>query len=486
MAMATPSMKKRTVRGKINLTLILLFAVMLLVTAAYLNYSQRSLVERLVEEQASNLADAYFDTINTLMLTGGMSSRDIPRDKLLARPEVLEARIVRGEGVSKVFGPGRDYNRPADDWDRAGLAGETHRELREGADGRVLTLVVPMAAGRDYRGIDCLTCHLVPEGEILGAIRLDYSLKALDGSVARDIWANVGINSALMVACLLIISALLARVVSRPLGKLNLMMKAVAEGNADFSKRLNLDNDDEFGDVAGYFDRAVGKFGGILEETRRQSEAATRIKTALDCVSTNVMVADKDYNIIYLNPAVQAMFRAAESDLRERLPAFDASDLLGRNIDLFHRDLDYQRGILERLTETHLSQVQLGPRTFRILANPVIDAQGEHLGTAVEWTDLTAQLRTEREEAARLEGERRQAAENLRIRTALDNVSSCVMLTDAENNIIYTNRTVQQMFRTAAEDIRRQIPGFDAERLVGTSIDRLHSRPAHQRTLLTA
>ncbi len=484
MTQAKNSARKRTIRRKINLTLVALFSLMLVVTASYLTFSQRSLVERLVEDQATNLADAYFDTINTLMLTGGMANKDIPRNKLLARPEVLDARIVRGEGVKRFFGEGSDHNQPTDDWDRRGLAGESIMELADGADGRILTVVIPMPATKDYRGINCLMCHVVPEGETLGAIRLDYSLKALDASVAKDIWANVGINSALMIAGLLVISGLLARVVSRPLGKLAVMMKAVAEGNADSSQRLELQTNDEFSDVARYFNQAVGKFAGILEETERQSQAATRIKTALDCVNTNVMVADEDYNVIYLNPAVQRMFAEAQEDLRERLPDFDANRLLGRNIDVFHRRPEHQRSILDALQETHESRVTVGPRTFRIIANPVINEAGERLGIAVEWADLTTELAAREAESRRLEEERRYAAENLRVRTALDNVSSSVMLADEQNNIIYMNQAVQNLFKEAEQDIRRDIPGFDTGSLLGGSIDRFHKDPAHQRNLL--
>ncbi|MBA1332385.1 hypothetical protein QQ73_15190, partial [Candidatus Endoriftia persephone str. Guaymas] len=84
-----PEEKKfRSIRSKIRRTLLIQFAIMLLLTASYLAYSQSVLVEQLVEDQASSLADAYFDNINTLMLSGGMASREIPRSKLLSRPEV--------------------------------------------------------------------------------------------------------------------------------------------------------------------------------------------------------------------------------------------------------------------------------------------------------------------------------------------------------------------------------------------------------------
>ena len=473
-----------SIRGKFYRRLILLFLAMLLSTAGYLWYSQRTLVEDMVERQATDLAESYFDNINTLMLTGGMSNSEIARKKVLARSEVLDARIVRGTGITGVFGPGGDHARARDAWDRRGLGGETIRQIRPGEDGRVLTVLLPMRASRDYRGANCLNCHVVPEGEVLGAVRVDYSLKALDASATRSLLASVAINSVFIIAGLVVIGLLLTRIVTNPLSKLTQMMRAIAEGNADFSKRLAVQSNDEIGALAGHFNQAMEKFSGILDDTRRRHRETLRLKTALDRVSTNVMVADRDHNIIYLNDAVRHMFAEAASDLADMLPGFDPGNLMGRNIDAFHRDPAHQRRLLDQLTQTHVSQVAVGPRTFRIVANPVIDDAGERLGVAVEWSDLTHELQAQEEERQRLEAERRQAAENLRVRTALDNVSSGVMMADADHRIIYMNKTVQTLFRNAEADIRRDLPDFAADALLGSDIGRFHRRPEHQERLL--
>ncbi len=473
-----------SVRGKIYRMLVSLFAVMLVATASYLAYSQSTMVEHLVEHQTRDLADSYFDNINTLMLTGGMANRDIARNKLLTRKEVVDARIVRGESVIKLFGAGSDYAKARDDLDRRGLSGEEIMQIADGDDGRVLTVVVPLPASDNFRGTNCISCHAAQPGEILGAVRVDYSLKALDGAVRRDLLANIGINSALMVLGLLVIGALFARIVSRPLKELTGMMRQVAEGDADWSQRIEIRSRDEIGDLAGHFNTAIERFGGIIDDTKRQSDAATRIKTALDCVSTNVIVADKDYNIIYTNQAVEQMFSDAEQDLREMLPGFDAKNLIGRNIDVFHRSPAHQRRLLETLKDTYESQVTVGARTFRIIANPVVDAQGERLGTAVEWADLTTELKAAEEEKRRLEDERRYAMENLRIRTALDNVSSSVMVADKDYNIIYMNKTLERMFTDAQPDLRRVLPGFNAAELLHANMDVFHKDPSHQRSLL--
>ena len=61
------------------------------------------------------------------------------------------------------------------------------------------------------------------------------------------------------------------------------------------------------------------------------------------------MVADRNYNIIFMNQAVKTMFSEARDDLRERLPNFDPDDLVGQNIDVFHSDPAHQRRLLETM-----------------------------------------------------------------------------------------------------------------------------------------
>ncbi|HMX15919.1 MAG TPA: nitrate- and nitrite sensing domain-containing protein, partial [Rhodocyclaceae bacterium] len=94
-------------------------------------------------------------------------------------------------------------------------------------------------------------------------------------------------------------------------------------------------------------------------------------------------------------------------------------------------------------------------------------------------TSILASMRSMQEQLlARTETERRQANESLRIKIALDNVSTGVMIADTDRNIIYTNRSVHNLLKAAEADIRKELPSFDADRLVGTNIDGFHKNPA--------
>jgi methyl-accepting chemotaxis protein len=97
---------------------------------------------------------------------------------------------------------------------------------------------------------------------------------------------------------------------------------------------------------------------------------------------------------------------------------------------------------------------------------------------------LASMKRMQEQLLERIGRERQQANESLRIKIALDNVSTGVMIADTDRRIIYVNRSVQRLLKAAQEDICRQLPGFDADRLVGTNIDTFHRNPQHQAQLL--
>lgn len=121
------------------------------------------------------------------------------------------------------------------------------------------------------------------------------------------------------------------------------------------------------------------------------------VRKALDCASTNVMIADTNLDIIYMNEAVTGMLNQAETDIKKELYSFNANQLMGANIDSFHKNPGHQRAMLAKLNSTYRTQIQLGGRTFSLIANPVFNDTGERLGSVVEWADRTKEVMIEKE-----------------------------------------------------------------------------------------
>ena len=126
---------------------------------------------------------------------------------------------------------------------------------------------------------------------------------------------------------------------------------------------------------------------------------ALRVKAALDNTGANCMLADADNKIIYLNRSLQRMFERLAPELRRHLPNFDPANLLGRNMDEFHRTPAHQRQLVAALQATHDNRVAVDAVRLRIIADPVLDANGVRVGTVVEWVDRTQESRIEEEVA---------------------------------------------------------------------------------------
>src|SRR6185437_4432987 len=109
-----------------------------------------------------------------------------------------------------------------------------------------------------------------------------------------------------------------------------------------------------------------------------------------------------------------------------------------------------------------------------------IDTRGtDEAGQVLRALDeMQTKLRTQ------IETERAVAAENTRIRQALDKASTSVVLADEKHQIIYLNDTAQASFTRNAQEIRATLPNFDPARLRGSSLDSLSPDPDSQRRTL--
>ena len=78
------------------------------------------------------------------------------------------------------------------------------------------------------------------------------------------------------------------------------------------------------------------------------------------------------------------------------------------------------------------------------------------------------------------------ASENLRIRLALDNVPSAVMIATNDGVIRYANHSVLGLLKKIEPDLRTVLPNFSAEpsKIIGANFDIFHKNPAHQRNIV--
>jgi len=187
----------------------------------------------------------------------------------------------------------------------------------------------------------------------------------------------------------LVLGLVAARVITvslvRPVSAIKQSMLDLGDGRLEVTVPYT-EGRDELADMA----RAVESF-------RATAVQAVRAEIGLSKVSANIMMSDKDGIITYTNQSIVDMFTVAEADIRQALPHFEARTLVGKNIDLFHRQPSHQRGLMAAMKTTHRGSAKVGRRTFQVIANPVKGSHGEDLGTVIEWKDLTDELVIEAE-----------------------------------------------------------------------------------------
>ena len=196
-----------------------------------------------------------------------------------------------------------------------------------------------------------------------------------------------------------IISAYILRcihnTVIKPAKRITRVLQNITDGQ--YMDEVYIDGYDELGMMQLTLKTMQTRQGFEIYDARRVANEATSVATALAVSSTGVMIADTNNTITYTNKSVQKMFGEIEDELREHIPDFNIDKLIGENIDQFHKDPSHQKHILSNLTETFDTMVQVGDVHLNIVASPVINDEGERLGTVVEWHNRTATVKSEQE-----------------------------------------------------------------------------------------
>lgn len=234
---------------------------------------------------------------------------------------------------------------------------------------------------------------------------LDFSTKkavaVMENANATNRWISF-VTIALLVGTILLsvaVAYLTTRAIAVPLRKLNAAMLDLAQGRNDVEV-VGTERGDEIGEMA----RAVVVFrDAAIEKLRLETIKATadqinlRVRSALDVSTTNMMIGDENYNIVYMNRTMQAMMREAEAELRKEIPTFDSSRLIGASMDLFHKNPAHQRRLLDTLTDSHGVHIKIGSLKFHLHATPVIDENDRRVGTVMEWKNETVEKAIEEE-----------------------------------------------------------------------------------------
>ena len=132
-----------------------------------------------------------------------------------------------------------------------------------------------------------------------------------------------------------------------------------------------------------------------VTQEHAKSRENSRVRYALDVSAATVMIADADLNIIFINQSMKRLLVEGESDIRRQLPHFSAHDIVGKNIDIFHKQPSHQRDMLGAMRKPVTTKLVIGGRHFELTIAPVDDPKEGRMGFVVNWLDQTDQVDAE-------------------------------------------------------------------------------------------
>jgi len=131
---------------------------------------------------------------------------------------------------------------------------------------------------------------------------------------------------------------------------------------------------------------AVGELLDSLGKFQKQAVETYMLKQVVKENPQAIMLAGKDDLVInYMNPAALALFQKVEKGL-----PCPAHELVGKNIDIFHKNPSHQRNVLSDETKFPISaSFKIADRSIEFSAHALKDTQGEWVSIMVSWDDVT-------------------------------------------------------------------------------------------------
>lgn len=219
----------------------------------------------------------------------------------------------------------------------------------------------------------------------VGATRLDEVLRARIDRLNNAMYLEV-----LLCLALLLSAAGGAWFMARGLGQrfktLGATMDDLREGKIEGAVAFT-DDKFETGQIA---NTLKVMRDGMAAQQETQLEASYK-SAAFEGSSVATMMVDRDFKVIYVNTATMALLRNNAENFRKIWPSFNPEQIVGSNIDMFHKNPQHQRQMLSDPSRLpYRTDITVGDLKFALNVSAVFDAKRQYVGNILQWDDVTA------------------------------------------------------------------------------------------------
>ncbi len=240
---------------------------------------------RQAQDFAGSIHEMTMAGLTGMMITGTIGQREVFLEQIKQLSIIKDLQVARSEAVTRVFGPDSKATRPLDAIEQQVMrSGQPYVAAESDAAGSYLHVVTPTRAAKNYLGKDCILCHQVADGTVLGVVSMKVSLDTVEQAVSGFRLRIAAVAAVLSVLLLLMIWFLTRHFVTNPLENLARGLRDIAHGEGDLTRRLPVRGKDEIGQASAIFNEMMENFCRLVrhvdDSARRVSSEARELSQA--------------------------------------------------------------------------------------------------------------------------------------------------------------------------------------------------------------
>jgi methyl-accepting chemotaxis protein len=244
--------------------------------------ANRETAIRQAQDFSQSIHEMTMAGLTGMMITGTVGQREVFLDQIKQLAIIKDLHVARSEAVVKLYGPDTKSTRQLDALEQQVMSTGKAYVVAESADGSsYLRVINPTIASKNYLGKDCVLCHQVPEGTVLGVVSMKVSLDSVESEVAAFRLKIAGVALIALGALLIIIYLLTHHFVTAPLDQLRKGLRDIASGEGDLTRRLPVNGKDEVGQSAAVFNEMMENFNQLVRQVRDSASQLSSRVTAL-------------------------------------------------------------------------------------------------------------------------------------------------------------------------------------------------------------
>ena len=324
--------------------LVLLLSAMII----WVYVEQKANAEIQARDFASSVHQMTMASLTAMMMTGSIGQRALYLEQVRNAGSIEALEVFRSDQVSKQFGPGAS-DEIAKGADELQVLASGKPVFQLSADSGYLKAIIPAVAQKNYLGKNCLTCHLVPEGTVLGAVSMKISLERQSSQTRQFVMMFAGLALLLSIPFLIVVFLFIRRSVTRPLANAVGVAELVAEGRLD--NDIHVASHDETGALLTALTKMQDKLHAVLKEVddcgRNMGQSAFQVSA----ISNEISDVSKQQEG-QSGEVASAMQQVYQISSEVQVQAVDASDRSGQVEKLAREGIENVRQNIGSMEET--------------------------------------------------------------------------------------------------------------------------------------